>query len=203
MWFCNLQVFFLFSMYFWFCGSFSGTGWMLKLPNVILWYYQKKKKIVYKAIHPMLRIQRKTISNISILKIRQYSSFCFKIFFDVHHLLNLLLICCSYFMFWFFWPWGMWDLSSLTRNWTSTPCIGRWSPNHWIAREVPIFTFSPPPPTICCGIRLIENFFLLLGSNLSLFKGHFNYLKDNLNSLKTALFPWADTNYCWGSWLGK
>ena len=46
MWFCNLQVFFLFSMYFWFCGSFSGTGWMLKLPNVILWYYQKKKLFI-------------------------------------------------------------------------------------------------------------------------------------------------------------
>ena len=37
------------------------------------------------------------------------------------------------------WPRGMWDLSSLTRDWTRTPCIGRQSPNHWTAREVPIF----------------------------------------------------------------
>ena len=35
-----------------------------------------------------------------------------------------------------FWPRGMWDLSSLTRDWTCTPCIGRRSLNHWTAREV-------------------------------------------------------------------
>lgn len=29
------------------------------------------------------------------------------------------------------------DLSSQTRDWTHTPCIGRQSPNHWPAREVP------------------------------------------------------------------
>ena len=31
----------------------------------------------------------------------------------------------------FFWPWGMWDLSFLTRDWTCTPCMGRRSLNHW------------------------------------------------------------------------
>ena len=36
-----------------------------------------------------------------------------------------------------FWPQGMWDLSSLTRDQTCTPCIGRQSLNHWTAREVP------------------------------------------------------------------
>ena len=36
-----------------------------------------------------------------------------------------------------FWPWGMWDLSSQTRDWTCTPCIGRRSLNHWTARQVP------------------------------------------------------------------
>ena len=36
-----------------------------------------------------------------------------------------------------FWPWGMWDLSSLARDWTCIPCIGRWSLNHWTARKVP------------------------------------------------------------------
>ena len=34
---------------------------------------------------------------------------------------------CFWFMLWFFWPGGVWDLSSLTRNWTRTPCIGRQS----------------------------------------------------------------------------
>ena len=38
----------------------------------------------------------------------------------------------------FFWPWGMWDLSYLSRDWTRTPCTGRWSFNHWTSREVPI-----------------------------------------------------------------
>ena len=31
---------------------------------------------------------------------------------------------------------GMWDLSSMTRDRTHTPCIGRQSLNHWTAREV-------------------------------------------------------------------
>ena len=37
----------------------------------------------------------------------------------------------------FFWPQGMWDLSSQTRGQTHTPCIGKQSRNHWTAREVP------------------------------------------------------------------
>ena len=36
-----------------------------------------------------------------------------------------------------FWLQGMWDLSSLTRDQTHTPCIGRRSLNHWTIREVP------------------------------------------------------------------
>ena len=36
-----------------------------------------------------------------------------------------------------FWPQGMWDLGSLTRDGTCTPCTGRRSLNHWTAREVP------------------------------------------------------------------
>ena len=36
-----------------------------------------------------------------------------------------------------FWPRGMWDLSSSTRDQTRTPCVGRRSVNRWTAREVP------------------------------------------------------------------
>ena len=36
-----------------------------------------------------------------------------------------------------FWPWGVWNPSSPTRNRTHTPCIGRRNLNHWTAREVP------------------------------------------------------------------
>ena len=37
----------------------------------------------------------------------------------------------------FFCSWGMWDLRSLTRYQTCTPCTGRRGLNHWTAREVP------------------------------------------------------------------
>ena len=36
-----------------------------------------------------------------------------------------------------FWPQGMWDFSSLTRDWACTPWIGRQNLNHWTAREGP------------------------------------------------------------------
>ena len=44
-------------------------------------------------------------------------------------LLNLLQYCFC-FTFWFFLLGGMWDLSSLTRDRTWAPCIGRWSLHH-------------------------------------------------------------------------
>ena len=51
-------------------------------------------------------------------------------------LLNLLQYCFFFYVL-VFWPRGMWDLSSPTRDQTLTPCIGRRSLNHWTAREVP------------------------------------------------------------------
>ena len=36
-----------------------------------------------------------------------------------------------------FWPQGMWNLSSPTRDRTQTPFTGRRSLNHWTSREVP------------------------------------------------------------------
>ena len=35
----------------------------------------------------------------------------------------------------------MWDLSSLTRDWTHAPASEAWSLNHWTAREVPYLVF--------------------------------------------------------------
>ena len=49
---------------------------------------------------------------------------------------------CFCFTFWFFWQHGMSDLSSPTRNPICTPCIGRWSVNHWLSREVLKFISS-------------------------------------------------------------
>ena len=34
-------------------------------------------------------------------------------------------------------PHDRWDLSSLTRDRTYAPCIGKWSLNHWTTKEVP------------------------------------------------------------------
>ena len=48
-------------------------------------------------------------------------------------LLNLLQHCFC-FMFFFL---AMWDLGSLTKDWTHIPCTGRWCLNHWTTREVP------------------------------------------------------------------
>ena len=56
--------------------------------------------------------------------------------------LNLLWYCLCFILFFvlfFFWPWSMWDLSSLTRDWTCTLSIVKQSLNHWTAREVPEF----------------------------------------------------------------
>ena len=48
----------------------------------------------------------------------------FKVFIEF---VTILLL----FYVWVLGPQGMWDLSSLSRGRTSTPCIGRWSLNHW------------------------------------------------------------------------
>ena len=59
-------------------------------------------------------------------------------------LLNLLQYCfCVYILL--FRPWGTWDLNSLTRDQTCTPCIGRWCLNNWTTREVPILLIFALP----------------------------------------------------------
>ena len=51
----------------------------------------------------------------------------------------------------------MWDLSSLIRDRTHIPCIGRWSLNHWIAREVLELLLNLNEVT--CGVIIIhENY---------------------------------------------
>ena len=37
-----------------------------------------------------------------------------------------------------FWPWGVLDLSSPKKNWTHTPCSGKWSLNHWTIGKVSV-----------------------------------------------------------------
>ena len=47
---------------------------------------------------------------------------------------TIMLLFSFYFLF--FWPQSIWDLSSLTRDSTCTPCIRRQSLNPWTPREV-------------------------------------------------------------------
>ena len=61
-------------------------------------------------------------------------------------LLNLLQYCFC-LTFWYFWPRGMWDQLP-DQDWNCTSCIGKWSINPWITREVPIYLlFMPTLPT--------------------------------------------------------
>ena len=54
-------------------------------------------------------------------------------FYLIKSATTLLLL----YTFCFFRPWGMWELSSPTRDRTPTSCTGRQSLNHWTTREVP------------------------------------------------------------------
>ena len=55
--------------------------------------------------------------------------------------MNLLATLLLFYVL-VFWPQGMWDLGSLTRDGTHTPCIGRRSLNHWTTREVPVIALN-------------------------------------------------------------
>ena len=66
----------------------------------------------------------------------------------------------------------MWDLSSLTRDRTRVPCIGRQIVYHWTTREVPtIYVFAPAAHHKCCAggharnFRSIARFILPQGSS--------------------------------------
>ena len=60
-----------------------------------------------------------------------------------------------------FWPRGMWDLGSPTRDRTRTLCIGRRSLNHWTAREVPRLIF------LICTFLYCITFSVKLNKNTS------------------------------------
>ena len=99
--------------------------------------------------------------------------------------LSLYWICYNIAsVFYVFWPWGMWDLSSLIRDWTCTPYIGRWNLNHQIAREVPAL--------LCLEERRGENTesetvfqerLTRRGTSFS-FQGH-------CNTTDKAMWPWS------------
>ena len=64
----------------------------------------------------------------------------FFFFFDVDHFkvfIEFVIILLLFYIL-VFWPGGMWDLGSLTRDQTHTPCIAKRSLTHWATQEVPL-----------------------------------------------------------------
>ena len=62
-------------------------------------------------------------------------------FFDVDHFFKVIIEIVTIFLLFyvlFLWPRGIWDLSSLTRDWIHIPFVVRQSLNPWTTREVPI-----------------------------------------------------------------
>ena len=55
---------------------------------------------------------------------------------------------------WTYLPCGMWDLSSLTRDRTSVPWIGRQIPEHWTTREFP----PPDCHLVLCALAMVFPF---------------------------------------------
>ena len=103
--------------------------------------------------------------------------------------MNLLQYCFC-FMFCFFWSQGLWDLSSLTRDPICTPCIGRWSFNHWTTKEVPWLALYQ-----WFSISWWNDFMLFslcfssgLLSFLDMWVYNFNWLKNCWSSLLQILF---------------
>ena len=83
-------------------------------------------------------------------------------------LLNLYWICYNIASVFDFLTMRHLGSSSLTRDWTSTPCIGRWSLNHWTAKVLQLFFllaffFSPVLtililPALRCCLSYIYSF---------------------------------------------
>ena len=91
--------------------------------------------LIFESITPELLSHQSLARFWEAIHFKQYFFFLIVFFFLYGSFLKSLLNLSQYcfcIMFCFFWPQGMWDLNSLTRNGT---CIGRWSLNHWTARK--------------------------------------------------------------------
>ena len=87
----------------------------------------------------------KSVSSVLPLVLKDLYFFIFlnKVFIEFVAVLLLLHLFV-------FWPQGMWDPSSPTRDWTCMPCLGKWNLEHWTTRKSPKICFSK------C-VNLLEN----------------------------------------------
>ena len=99
-----------------------------------------------------------------------FSSFFFFLFFDVGHSLKVFIEFVTVLLLFYvlvFWPRGMWDLSSLTRDWTCPPCIGRRSLNCWTPKEVPLVSLFYLFPWNECFYYIIHWYFSMTSCSAS------------------------------------
>ena len=78
----------------------------------------------------------------SMYFLKWFSFFLKDFFLNVDHLYWFVTILLLFYVL-VFWRWGMWDLSSLTRDQTHTPCLGRRSLN--LPRKSPEVNSVPNP----------------------------------------------------------
>ena len=106
-----------------------------------------------------------------------------------------LLQYCFYFIFLAFWPRGMRNLNSLTKDWTHTPCIGRWSLNYWTAREIPKIKFLMMEFQTCNnwkglpGVSVVKNYPANAGDTGSISGSRRSTREENGNPLQYSC-PW-------------
>ena len=104
-----------------------------------------KKKLKNPCVPYRVMVRRHIRNSISAhgQMIGKQQRFCSLIFFLMWTAFTLYWSCynissilCFFFFFWLL-SQGTWNLSSLTRDRTCTPCIGRRDLNHWTTKEVP------------------------------------------------------------------
>ena len=113
---------------------------------------QMKKQLRFMEVKwlPKWHNQLKTDQhlNLGLLRFFFFMWTIFKVFIEFITILLLFLFffpaqkLLLLFYVLIFLPWGMWDLSFLTRGQTHIPYSGRWSLNHWATREVPRIFYS-------------------------------------------------------------
>ena len=84
-----------------------------------------------------------------------------------------------------FWPWGLWNGSSPTRDSTCTPSIGRQSLNHRIIRESPNLIFKIMRKLLEANLKNNQRMDLCLDVNISQFSS-----VQSLSRVRLFATPW-------------
>ena len=114
--------------------------------------------------------------------------FFLRFFWNGSFLKSLYWICYNIASVLVFWPQDMWDLRSPARDQTCTPCIGRWSLNHCIIREVPLWLFCFQWLAGSVSHRMDAPQWLRLHTSVSEFRFSPNLWSEGRSVWQTALY---------------